>query len=275
VFGRRTLAAVAVLLLAVCLPQAVARGATPPPGGGRSLVIHSNRLATITATATASPTGSPAATTTGTVLPTATATLTGEQATATATAQAGATHTAQASATAAAATATAAATPNPATLPCLSVAGSSCPLAVTVTVTVTVSAASTLTVSGSHWPTAQDGSAASPVRVFLVPDPQPCGSSPADAAQAQTDSLGNFTLVLTLPANAKDGALYGVCARTQDGKTAFPAGTLPVVSLLHIRVARELGVAPLDLFSTLALALAAIAALLYVVRPRRVAERAK
>ncbi|HEU5442004.1 MAG TPA: hypothetical protein VFU88_22175 [Ktedonobacterales bacterium] len=259
---RCTLVAGAVMLLAFCLPLTAA-GST---SYASALASAHRMLATTTASGTASPTGSPGADiTTATAEPTSTATLTSAEVTATAAAHATAT------ADAATATATAAA-PNPDSLPCLSVGGSTCPLASTVT--VTVNAPSTLTVTGSHWPYSPAQPASNVVDVYLVADLQPCGPVPGDAVQAQIDSLGTFTAALPLPAAARDGVLYGVCARSADGKAAFPAGSSSTTSLLHIRIARSVEVAPLDLFSVLAIGLAALAALLYLFRPRRASTAA-
>lgn len=259
---RRALVAGAVVLLAFCLPLTAA--GSPARAGARAAAPRV--LATTTPSSTADPTQSPDAANTATVEPTTTATLTSAEAAATAAAQATAT------AGAATATASAAATPNPATRPCLSVGGSVCPLASTVT--VSVNAPGMLTVTGSHWPYSSDQPSSNVVRVYLVSDPQPCGPVPSDAVQAQIDSLGTFTAMLPLPANASDGALYGVCARSADGTADFPAGEPSGVTLLHIRISRAVEVAPLDLFSALALGLAALAALLYLFRPRRASKAA-
>lgn len=259
---RRTLVAGAVVLLAFCLPLTAAGS----PSHASALASAPRTLATTAASGTASPTGSPGADTTATAGPTATATLTSAEETATAAAHATAT------AGAATATATAAATPNPDTLPCLSVGGSTCPLASTAT--VTVNAPGTLTVTGSHWPYSAAQPTANVVDVYLVADLQPCGPVPGDAVQAQIDSLGTFTAAVPLPAAARDGALYGVCARSADGKAAFPAGSSSTTSLLQIRISRVVEVAPLDIFSVLAIGLAALAALLYLFRPRRASTAA-
>lgn len=161
-------------------------------------------------------------------------------------------------------------------IPCLVVATSGCPQPAGAA-PISAQVPGAVVVVGANW---TPGAA---INVLLVPAAQPCMAPPASSAQAHASTAGVFSIALRLPTSAANGALYGLCAATADGKQAFPPAGLASSSPLRLRIVRSPPPAtpapppPIDGFSLAALVLAALSAGVFVftwLRARRAKARA-